>query len=213
MKECRGIWLPNDEVHFVEHLAASGEIADGLPAYQLSKLNAALEYVKQKRVAIDIGAHCGLWSMQLVKHFALVHAFEPVADHRACFEKNVPAKNYDLHAYALGDREDGIAMRITPSSSGDARVDGSGDIALAMLDRFDFEMVDLIKVDCVGYELFALKGAEQTLKGWKPVVIVEQKPGRAQQFDLPEQAALAYLQSLGAVLRREMSGNFIFTWD
>jgi hypothetical protein len=104
-------------------------------------------------------------------------------------------------------------METAPSSSGDTRVAGEGDIPLERLDTFKLEDVDFIKLDCEGYELFALRGAEETLKRCRPCVIVEQKPGRGQRFGLAERGAVDYLQRLGAKLRKEMSGDFILSWD
>lgn len=101
-------------------------------------------------------------------------------------------------------------MYTAPTSSGDTRIDlnGEPDTPLETLDSFDLQDVDLIKIDCEGGELFVLQGAFETLKRCKPVVVVEQKPGKAQQFGLPETGAVAYLQKLGAQLRLTMSGDF-----
>jgi len=41
------------------------------------------------------------------------------------------------------------------------------------------------------------------------VICVEQKPGKAQGFGLGQTDAVAYLQSLGYRVAREMSGDFI----
>lgn len=218
MKQFQGIWLPDHEVHLVEHMKKTGERADGKPAYQLKKIKAALAWVKQYRTAIDVGGHCGLWSMHLVKQFAMVHAFEPVADHRACYAKNVAGDNHALHACALGDHEGSVAIHTTKSSSGDSWVKeeapyGAHEIPLQTLDHFAIRDVDFIKLDCEGYELFALKGGEHMLIECRPCVIVEQKPGRAQKFGLREREAVEYLQGLGAVLRQEISGDFILSWD
>jgi hypothetical protein len=113
----------------------------------------------------------------------------------------------------LGDREDFVNIRTAPTSSGDSWVDGAGEIPMRRLDDFDLVDVDFIKVDVEGGELGVLKGSERTLKRWHPVCIIEQKPGHAQRFGLGERDAIPYMQSLGAKLRGELSGDFIFSWD
>jgi FkbM family methyltransferase len=157
----------------------------------------------------------------MAKVFESVHAFEPVADHRACFAVNVTAPNVTMHACALGEKNGSVSMKTAPTSSGDsfvsghsmlAEVAGPGDIPMKRLDEFNLQDVDFIKLDCEGYELFSLRGGEETLKRCRPCVIVEQKPGRAQKFGLPETGAVAYLQSLGAVLRQEISGDYFLSW-
>ncbi len=218
MKQVGGVWLPDHERHLIEWMnhPKNKRRVDGKLAYQYPKLLAALKWVKEWRVAVDIGAHCGLWSMHLTKKFATVHAFEPVEAHRECFARNVPVLNEGqvmLYAAALGDHDGSIAIATSDGSSGDSHVAGDGDIPLRRLDDYRIENVDFIKLDCEGYELFALKGAEETLKRCRPCINVEQKPGRAEQFGLPRTEAVTYLQSLGAKLRCEMSGDYCLSWD
>lgn len=218
MKNIGGVWLPDHEKHLVEWMQSKNQVVDGKLAYQWDKQQLAMSHVKQFRTAIDVGGHCGLWSMHLVKRFAMVHAFEPVEAHRECFSKNVGGgiavvNQCKLHGCALGEREGSIAIHTANASSGDSWVKGDGDIPLKRLDSFDLQDVDFIKLDCEGYELFALRGGEETLKRCKPTVIVEQKPGRAQKFGIGETDAVAYLQSLGAVLRAQKSGDYILSWD
>jgi FkbM family methyltransferase len=215
MIEHQGVWLPDGEEHFIDWMTKNGEIVDGRGTYQIKKLRAAMEHVRQFRTAVDVGAHCGLWSMQLAKRFKNVHAFEPVADHRDCFKRNVfGLGNVDLpavylHACALGENDGSVKMHSPPTSSGGTTVAGDGDIPLRRMDEFNLTDVDFIKLDCEGYELFALKGGEQTILRDKPTICVEQKPGKAQQFGLPQRGAVDYLLGLGYRLAREYSGDFI----
>lgn len=69
--------------------------------------------------------------------------------------------------------------------------------------------VDFIKLDCEGYEYFALRGGEATIRQWRPVIIVEQKPGRGSGFGLSDLAAVDWLRSLGYLLKAEMAGDYI----
>lgn len=213
MKKIGGVWLPDGEQHLVDWMLKRGEIVDGKLTYQYHKLVAALGYVKQFRTAIDIGAHCGLWSTHLVKRFDTLHAFEPVAAHRECFNANVEGYNALLYAVALGAAPGRVSMKTAPSSSGDTTVTEGDDVLLMTLDSYDLQDVDFIKLDCEGYELFALRGAEQTLLRCKPAICVEQKPGKAQQFGLEETEAVDWLQSLGAKVRQVLSGDYILSWD
>ena len=141
-----------------------------------------------------------------------------------------------LHACALGDHEGTVSIETRPTSSGDSRVDASpacvnthrsdsteaglGDIAsnvperpvcpLKTLDSFGLQFVDFIKLDCEGYEYFALRGGEQTIKRDLPTIIVEQKPGRGQHFGLRERQAVEWLQrEVGYKCVAEMAGDFV----
>jgi FkbM family methyltransferase len=121
--------------------------------------------------------------------------------------------NVILHPCALGEMESMVSIYTAPTSSGDSWVDGVGDIPMKRLDDFGLQDVDFIKLDCEGFELFALRGGEEMLKRCRPCVIVEQKPGRAQKFGLRETEAVDYLRGLGAHLRTVISGDYVVSWD
>lgn len=215
MIEVEGIWYPDGEVHLPEHMARRRRLVGGRPTYQYHKLEAALAHVRRWRSAVDVGAHVGLWSMHLARRFRFVHAFEPVAAHRACFRLNVPAANVVLHGLALGAETGRVALApAQPGHSGSTRVvpEVSGQVPLARLDDWELESLDFLKLDCEGYELFALQGAEETLRRCRPVVIVEQKPGRAERYGLAETQAVDYLQGLGAKFRQAIAGDYILSW-
>ncbi len=214
MKQFQGVWFPDHETHLQDWMAKAGEIVDGRGTYQIKKLRTAVGLCKQRRVAVDVGGHVGLWSMQLMKMFERVHAFEPVVAHRECFVKNVieyaiAGQDPILHEVALGEKEGSVSIHTTNTSSGDSWVKGEGDIPMITLDSLALDEVDFMKLDCEGYELFALRGAADTIARCRPVIIVEQKPGRAQKFNLPETGAVTFLQDLGYKLVKEMSGDYL----
>ena len=203
--EVNGLWLPDHETH-LQKFAALGE--PGRWTYQKNKLDCAMQYVTNFRVAIDVGGHCGLWSKELVELFEKVIAFEPIEEHRECFVKNVVG-NYELMPVALGDEPKKVAMHTTPGSSGDSWVTGKGDIPMKTLDNYAFENVDFMKMDCEGYELFVLRGAEKTIERCHPVVIVEQKPNRPKNFGLHKTGAVKWLTDRGYELKDVISGDYI----
>lgn len=209
----QNVWLPDGESHLTKWMSDNGELIDGKGTYQIKKLRQAIARCTDYRTAVDIGAHVGLWSMQLVKHFKHLVAFEPVAAHRECFLRNfegVDPSRWTLHACALGSHNGSVTMRTAPTSSGDTSVaKEEGDIAMRKLDDFALSEVDFIKLDCEGYELFALRGGRATIERNLPVIIVEQKPGKAQRFGLPETEAVAFLGSLGYECIANLSGDFI----
>lgn len=215
IQEFGGLYLPAHEKHLIEWMRKKNQIVEGRQSYQLDKINRAMAECRQFRGAIDVGAHCGLWSMQLARKFERVYAFEPVALHRECWHLNMrAAPNATLYPDALGEQPGTIAMHTTDGSSGDSWVQpgAAGDIPLNTIDSIEFSMpIDFIKLDCEGYELFALRGGEALLRRDRPTVLVEQKPGRAQKFGQPEIGAVDFLRSLGATLRWHQSGDYCMT--
>lgn len=217
MFEHQGVWLPDGEAHFPSWMDKNGEIVDGRGTYQIKKLRAALEHVKQFRNAVDVGGHVGLWSMQLAKKFRVVHAFEPMEPFRQCFVRNVEAKNVLLYPIALGAASGRVSMAYDPKDSGGTHVRAAGvedGIVLRALDEFIFSEVDFLKVDVEGWEHQVIEGARDTIMRCRPVVIVEQKQHKLKpNFGITGTPAVDLLRDMGYRLVREISGDFIMVAD
>ena len=209
MKQVNGVWLPDEEWEMAKFLMA--ETVDGFGAYQLRKLVEGLKWCKKFRTAVDVGAHCGLWAMRLAKRFKEVHAFEPVLRHIECLEKNAPTA-FRYHC-ALGDKDGMVKLSKGVKSTGDTCIapDGEYEARLLRLDTYDLKDVDFIKLDCEGYELFALRGGEKLIDTYKPAVVVEQKPGKAKAYGLKDTEAVEWLKNKGYVLRGEIAGDYILS--
>lgn len=214
MKKFDKWFFPDKEEHLQDWMTKRNEVVDGRLTYQYHKYQAALDLCKSKRVAIDVGAHVGLWSYFLARDFEDVISFEPMDEHADCFEKNIQAKNVLLHRIALGEREDFVSMVThTANSSGDTGVSGSGKTPMITLDSMGLSDVDFIKIDCEGFEANVVTGAFDTIKRCKPVIIVEQKRDMSEaRYGIPALEAVNILKSCGATLAREISGDYIMVW-
>lgn len=209
-------FFPDGEAHLPGWMTQVNNRQDGRLTYQYGKYVMALEHVKQRRVAVDIGAHVGLWSWFLARDFKDLAAFEPCEAHRECWHANMQdRKNAELFCNALGETASLVNLETrTAGSSGDTQIvpGGKGKISMATLDSFNLRDVDFIKIDTEGYELGVLRGAEKTLLACKPCVIVEQKGDMAKRYGHEKLGAVKYLQGLGAVLRGDVSGDYILSW-
>ena len=211
-----GIWLPDSEAHLVKMIRQAPQV-NGKGTYQYSKLQAALEIVRRRRCAIDVGMHVGLWSMHLAREFEWVVGFEPVAEHIECLHHNmVGFGNWEVHHCALGSRTGSVGMHQYPGSSGSTQVDNGGQgTVMHRLDDFTFDAVDFLKIDVEGYEFDVLQGAYQTIMRHKPVVVVEQKPMKNPikvTYGRQQYQARDLLQSWGAKQLFEMNGDCCLTW-
>ena len=213
MFQHQDIWLPDGEKHFPQWMDRNGELVNGRGTYQIKKIREALKHCFCFRVAVDVGAHVGLWSMHMSKMFNLVHAFEPMAQFRACFGHNVQDKNVLLYPVALGATPGRATMAYEPSDSGGTHVKAAGnggDVEMRTLDEFAFSDVDFIKVDCEGYEHHVLDGARELLMRCRPVIIVEQKPHKLEHnFGVKGTPAVALLSSMGYAVAKEIGGDYI----
>lgn len=214
MREQYGWYFPDIETHFPQMLAKS--VSKGGPTeYQQPVRLRSLQQVKNKRLALDIGANVGLWSRDLVKHFDQVIAFEPVAMFRDCLQKNVPASNIIIESVALGDTEGQVNMIITEGNTGHTHVDPNsknGDTKIIKLDSLNLQNVDYIKIDCEGFEYRVLQGAEQTIRRCRPVVVIEQKPHDAYSKDYGQFAAIGLLEDWGMTRLDQVKDDWIMGW-
>jgi FkbM family methyltransferase len=212
---------PDGEQHMLEWMAQpkNRRVLNGRPAYQGKKQEVVRQVcsdLTHMRTAVDVGAHIGLWSFNLAHWFKTVHAFEPVTAHRECFEKNVfDAPGYRsssvvLHPFAVGREAGSVNMRVNPTSTGDSWVKGAGDIPMVKLDSQDLQDVDLIKIDCEGFEENVVRGATSMIARWKPVIIVEQKRDMATKFGLQPLGAVGFLKKHHGYRQAfEIGGDYI----
>ncbi len=74
---------------------------------------------------------------------------------------------------------------------------GAGDIPTIRIDDLELPDLAFFKLDIEGYEARALRGAEQTLLRFKPLVMFEDKPKKSAHFGDPRESH-EFLESLGA---------------
>lgn len=232
-----GVYLPAGETHLVEHMTKNRHLVDGRGSYQFKKLEAALKFVPpaRRRVALDVGAHVGLWSMQLIKRFERVHAFEPVPMLRGLFGHNLAVNTagiehmnpmVELHHCALGNERGTVDMQIPVETTGNAhvaiagahpgtrgvehpeRIDVVRGVEMKRLDDFDLKNVDFIKIDVEGFERQVLLGGEKMIRRDLPWIVIEQKGNDVAYGDKPK-AALELLKKWGGEVKGELGGDYI----
>lgn len=228
MKQFQGIWMPSSEQELIDWMRVHGQLVDGKGTYQYAKFLGAMEHCKSFRTCIDQGSHIGLWTVHLAKRFDQVMCFEPVAALRECWIQNVLglAERTKLYECALGKEPGVVTMASNPAACGDSWVDVAGaekrvihgataqpadtSVEMRTLDSFEFIDVDFMKVDAEGYEENILRGAAETIRQWRPTIIVEQKRDMACKFGLQPQGALQYLREMHDYrCVRELGGDFV----
>jgi FkbM family methyltransferase len=137
-------------------------------------------------VAVDGGAHIGVISVLLASLCPAghVYAFEPVPETSAYLEHNLAANgitNVTVERMALY-RDDGeITLAFDESYPGGSHIgEGKCRVTTARLDSWaqarGLDRLDLLKLDVEGAEPAVLDGAEETLRRFQPVTVVECNP-------------------------------------
>lgn len=208
MKKAGRFFVPDEEQIQLDALAAGG--------WQLDHLDAALAHVKNFGVAIDGGAHVGSWTLHMATRFSFVAAFEPSPPTFDCLRENI-RHMANVHAYqcALGEEAGFMGMAEDQKYShggntGGRYLKGEGSIPIAPLDDFEFHDVGFLKLDVEGFELFALRGALETLMSSRPVVMIEDKARMAHRYGLEPHAAMQFLVDLGMAEVGNVGADRIF---
>lgn len=199
MKSAYGWAFPDADVFMMNELQADG-------SYQGSHLAAALTHVTDWSVACDAGAHVGTWSKTLSGRFEKVIAVEPSPDTYEALVVNLVTfgcANVDARNIALGAQSGLAEMRldgpnVERQNTGGRFVTSGGSIPVETIDSWHLPSLGLLKLDVEGSEVAALRGAVETLRRCRPIVIYEDK-FLWKRYGEPRDAVVRVLQSAGYV--------------
>ena len=177
--------------------------------YGLGAHPGVLGFLPSGGVAIDIGANLGEWTVALAKAVGpggRVLAFEPnplIADALARTLRINNLAQARVLRLALSNRDGSAHFLVSRGNSGESRLgearpgmDGF-DVRIRRLDDIvaekDLVRLDLVKIDVEGHERWVLEGAEESLRRFRPAVIIESAHEGAE-----ERAAIAgFFERLG----------------
>lgn len=172
---------------------------------------------KSCRVVIDIGANVGYYTVELGKELqpaGKLISIEPVLQSFLQLSGNVRLNNLsgtvELCCVGLSDVS-GTAEMFIPNVSGSSAAsmrnlhsDEKHESQVIKLETLDnllesmkLEGCDLIKIDVEGAEFPALKGAEQTIKKYKPVIFAELLRKWSSEFSYHPNSVLEFLVDRG----------------
>lgn len=212
VKQYKDLWLPDRENYLIQDIDVS-EPYKGMATIQFKKLKRALPCIKRFGHAVDIGANLGIWTRTLSHMFEHVTCFEPSPECYEAFHLNNPRKNVTLHECALSSSDGTIILNNTFKSTGWTQVSDIGiTVPCKTLDSFELQYVDFIKIDVEGWEWHVVRGAEKTIRKWKPVMILEQKPNNAERYGVKQFKATSLLEKWGAKIEDNISGDVIMVW-
>lgn len=134
----------------------------------------ALESTSKRRTFVDVGGHIGTWSKPFASKFKQVVAFEPCHQNQWAFTRNCLDLNVKLYPLGCGDVWQVGYLTFVEGNTGGTHISDRGQpFVITPLDDMDLVDVDLIKIDTEGFEVAVLRGAQKTIKAYKPTVVLE----------------------------------------
>ena len=160
---------------------------DTLYTMTKSNFNIVQKYLKNTRVALDVGAHIGTTAVRYAKHFETVHAFEPV--YYEILKRNVKhLNNVIIHPVAASDKVENHIMHRSKRNSGCTLIKTASNAKILKNSRFskkeipvncrpidslNLTNVDFIKMDTEGFVLPVLQGMTETIRSNHPFLMIE----------------------------------------
>tara|TARA_R110002073_G_scaffold92880_1_gene217474 strand:- start:615 stop:1256 length:642 start_codon:yes stop_codon:yes gene_type:complete len=174
MKEVNGLWLPDSDTHF------SG------PDYEIGTRQVVLGLTKKRRLALDVGAHVGIWTCHLADEFDEVISLEPNPENFECLQKNTEGMgnvilrnegaSWTSDMMTLVHNREGNSGMWSLANPGE-KVPGHKAyfVKVITIDSLALPDLDLIKIDAEGHEPGVLRGAISTIERCRPVLCMEVK--------------------------------------
>ena len=189
---------------FGESRVAKDYATSGL--YERSIIDwASAVFPREDKACIDVGAHMGMYTVELAKKAKHVYGFEcsPRSFNYYCANLALRDLNYNVTKYnvALGSPEEAAAKTIKylirdPLDGGgngcskfdsDATNVPSIDVPITTLDSYGLTNINFIKIDVEGHEKNVLQGAVKTIEeNDYPKILFESWPERCTQYPAKE---------------------------
>lgn len=144
-------------------------------------------------MAIDIGAHKGIWTQAMMMSFDHVYSFEPIESNFDVLRQINP----DSYQVALGDETMCCSFAPGPDNTGQYHIDSlEGAYFMRPLDHWHFSNVDFIKIDVEGYEHYVIEGAIETIGKSHPAILLEDN-GLSERYAITSEDINKLMESLG----------------
>tara|TARA_B100000315_G_scaffold244965_1_gene270274 strand:- start:290 stop:958 length:669 start_codon:yes stop_codon:yes gene_type:complete len=165
IEKINDLWLPSDDAQIEQWRKK------GAPHMQDKCLKSFVQYCnsqnKKFKTVLDVGAWCGTWSKAIQPYCKRVIAFEPNKTTFECLQKNLnPFNHVTCNRLAIGDKLCNVSLT-QESATQNTRVGKESsniqDVQMFNIDYWNYDDVDMIKIDVEGYEMRVLEGAYKTL--------------------------------------------------
>lgn len=205
-KDGNTYWVESGDTLYIERLKHG--------QYQKTNWQFAKSILPQFRNCIDIGSNNAVNAIHYAKEFEWVECFEPTHLAQQLWRNTVKDNSVDnvtLHTNALAEYAGTTEILLherngghnhlahwdkNPRSRQAASTRATQTVDVLLLDDFDFENVDFIKIDVEGYEWFVLKGALKTLQHNRPLLQLEIVAKQCRKFNYAAEQMIEWIRTL-----------------
>jgi FkbM family methyltransferase len=194
-----------------------------LGLFEAWETRALLGYVTPGSTFADVGANFGYYSMLAAKAVGpsgRVHAFEPTPGLAKRLRHTAERNGFThltLHQVAVSDHSGAAAFAVArPDNQGTGHLVGTASadtitVTLTTLDEVatDWPRLDVMKLDVEGAEPAALRGAEATIRRFRPVILAEVNEHSLLQSASSAAALVAQFRGLGYDLLRPTAHGLV----
>jgi len=162
----------------------------------------AKPFLRTGSVVVDAGANIGDHTVEyamMVGESGTVVAFEPNSEPADCLAYNTKSfPQVQIFRNGLSDVPR-TAKMFAENNVGASYVSDSGSVPIELVrldDVWNFDRLDFIKMDIEGYETKAITGGIETIRLFRPVMLLEVNVGALQRAGSSEGELLSLLRSL-----------------
>lgn len=187
------------------------------------------ELVQEDFHVFDVGTNIGEVILNIAKRAkkGVVHGFEPVPYNYKKVSKNISLNDFDniiLNNIALSDRDETVFFddEELKSHSGlismnKNKILNSKEVKAITFDGYvsanNIQRIDFIKVDIEGFELNFLRGAEQSIKKFKPILFMEIDDANLKKQFTSASELIAWIEDLGFYQIKDVYGKSVRSCD
>ncbi len=166
-----------------ELIIDAGKMLDNANKIQYFDLEELKEYRSEDEVFVDVGAFDGQTSamfVQWAEKYRKIFALEPDPLNKEKCQRTLESIGAEYEILPFGAWDKSEQLSFVSGLNGASHVGDNGikatesqiEIKVDKLDNLIHEKVSFIKMDIEGAEINALKGAEKTIKGYKPKLAI-----------------------------------------
>ncbi len=200
MKIYKGIAVLEHDTHISNWVQQHNSLI-----HNLSLKEQLRSFMKKCDYVLEIGAFIGDNTKILEELAEKVYSYEPNPMAYECLEYNFKdSSKVEVFNKGFG-KEIGTAKINLNDNVGASYLSPDGDIEIITIDSLGFKLyqdrLDWIIMDCEGMELDILKGGIETIKKYKPNMVIEINRGALERYGVEPKNIFSFLKEIGYFYR------------